>query len=298
MMILYQRETQDRMEKIMSARLKMIISMAIFGTLGLFVKDISLASGELALYRALLATLLLMVYLFFTKQRIPFRKIRKEIPILFASGVAMGINWILLFQAYKYTTVSVATLSYYFAPIIVTIVCPILFHEKLTKKQMLCFVMSTMGLFLIIGTGSIGGGSNNLLGILFGLGAAGFYAMVIILNKFIKNVTGIHRTLLQFFAAIIILIPYVLFTGGFHIGSLDSIGIVCLLIVGFLHTGITYCMYFTSLKDISGHKAAILSYIDPLVAIVVSVAILRESMSLMQFIGGVLILVFTFWNEK
>lgn len=297
-MILYQRETQDRMEKIMSARLKMIISMAIFGTLGLFVKNISLASGELALYRALLATLLLMVYLFFTKQRIPFHKIRKELPILFASGVAMGINWILLFQAYKYTTVSVATLSYYFAPIIVTIVCPILFHEKLTKKQMLCFVMSTMGLFLIIGTGSIGGGSNNLLGILFGLGAAGFYAMVIILNKFIKNVTGIHRTLLQFFAAIIILIPYVLFTGGFHIGSLDSIGIVCLLIVGFLHTGITYCMYFTSLKDISGQKAAILSYIDPLVAIVVSVAILRESMSLMQFIGGVLILVFTFWNEK
>ncbi len=282
----------------MSARLKMIISMAIFGTLGIFVKNIKLASGELALYRALLAALLIILYLYFTKQPILFSKIRKELPILFVSGVAMGINWILLFEAYKYTTVSIATLSYYFAPIIVTIVCPILFHERLTKKQIFCFVMSTFGLFLIIGTGNIGGGSNTLLGVLFGLGAAVFYAIVVILNKFIKNVTGIHRTLLQFVAAIIILLPYVMTTNGFHIGSLNYIGVVCLLIVGFLHTGITYCMYFTSLKDLSGQKAAILSYIDPLVAIVVSVIILRESMSPVQFIGGMLILVFTYWNEK
>jgi len=158
--------------------------------------------------------------------------------------------------------------------------------------------MSTFGLILIIGTGNIGGGSNNLLGILFGLGAATFYAIVVMLNKYIKNVTGIHRTLLQFIAAIIILFPYVLSTSGFNIGTLNYLGLVCLLIVGFLHTGITYCMYFTSLKDLSGQKAAILSYIDPLVAIVVSVIILRESMSLIQFIGGAMILVFTFWNEK
>lgn len=282
----------------MSARVRMISSMAIFGTLGIFVKNISLASGELALYRAILASLLIIIYLFFTKQPILFSKIKMELPILFASGVAIGINWILLFQAYKYTTVSIATLSYYFAPVIVTIVCPLLFREKLTLKQILCFVMSTFGLILIIGTGNIGGGSNNLLGILFGLGAATFYAIVVILNKFIKNVTGIHRTLLQFIAAIIILFPYVISTSGINIGTLNYLGLVCLLIVGFLHTGITYCMYFTSLKDLSGQKAAILSYIDPLVAIVVSVLILRESMSLMQFIGGIMILVFTFWNEK
>lgn len=282
----------------MSARLRMIISMAIFGTLGIFVKNISLASGELALYRAVLASLLIIIYLCFTKQPILLMNIKKELPILFVSGAAIGVNWILLFQAYQYTTVSIATLSYYFAPVIVTIVSPLLFHEKLTTKQILCFVMSTFGLVLIIGTGDIGGGSNNLLGILYGLGAATFYAIVIILNKYIKNVTGLHRTLLQFIAAIIILFPYVLSTSGFNIGTLNYLGLVCLLIVGFLHTGITYCMYFTSLKDLSGQKAAILSYIDPLVAIVVSVIILRESISLMQFVGGVLILLFTLWNEK
>ena len=119
------------------ARLMLIVSMTIFGTLGPFVRNIPVSSGELALYRAILAALMIGIFLLVTRQRIPFQKIKQEGPLLLASGVAMGFNWILLFEAYKYTTVSVATLSYYFAPVIVTAVCPILFREKLTKKQIL-----------------------------------------------------------------------------------------------------------------------------------------------------------------
>lgn len=193
------------MKKNLNARLMLSISMAIFGTLGVFTRNIPLSSGELALYRAILASGLIIIYLVISKQKIDFKKIKKELPLLLASGVAMGINWILLFQAYRYTTISAATLSYYFAPVIVTIVCPFLFHEKLTGKQILCFCMSTVGLVLIIGIGSIGKNGTDFLGILFGLGAAAFYAAVILLNKFIKNVEGIHRTLLQFFAAILIM---------------------------------------------------------------------------------------------
>ena len=279
-----------------SPRLMLIASMAIFGTLGPFVRNIPVSSGELALYRAVLAALLLAVYFIVTKQKIPFGEIKKEIPLVLFSGIAMGINWILLFEAYKYTTVSIATLSYYFAPVIVTIVCPILFHEKLTGKQILCFAMSTIGIVMITGIGDMGGG-NNFVGILFGLGAAVFYATVILLNKFIKNVDGIHRTFLQFLSAIIILIPYVIMTGGVTLGNLNPIGWVNLLIVGFIHTGVTYCMYFSSLKELPGQKAAILSYIDPLVAVIISVAILGETMTLWQVIGGILILGFTLWNE-
>ena len=209
----------------------------------------------------------------------------------------MGVNWILLFEAYKYTTVSVATLSYYFAPVIVTVVCPILFHEKLTKKQIVCFVMSTLGLVLITGIGDIGQGGNDLVGILFGIGAACFYATVILLNKFIKNVEGIHRTFLQFLAAIVILIPYVSLTEGVNLKNLDGLGWGCLLIVGLVHTGITYCMYFSSLKELPGQKAAILSYIDPLVAVFVSVFLFGEEMTASQLAGGILILGFTLWNE-
>ena len=284
------------MKKVMNPRLMLVVSMTIFGTLGLFVRNIPVSSGELALYRAGLAALLIAVFLMVTGQRIPFANIKKEVPLLLASGVAMGINWILLFQAYKYTTVSLATLSYYFAPVIITVVCPILFREKLTGKQIVCFVMSTTGLVMITGIGDIGGG-NDFIGILFGLGAAVFYATVILLNKFIKNVEGIHRTFLQFISAIVILTPYVMLTSGVTLGSMNGFGWVNLLIVGLIHTGVTYCMYFSSLKELPGQKAAILSYIDPLVAVLISVTILGETMTWQQVVGGILILGFTLWNE-
>ena len=174
--------------------------------------------------------------------------------------------------------------------------CPVLFRERLTAKQVLCFAMSTVGLVLIIGVGELGGGTD-LLGICFGLGAAVFYAAVILLNKFIRGVAGIHRTLLQFLAAIVTLTPYVALTGGFRLGTLDGTGWACLLAVGLVHTGVTYCMYFSALKDLRGQEAAILSYVDPLVAVLISVLLLRETMTPLQALGGVLILGFTLWNE-
>lgn len=285
------------MKRRLDPRIMLIISMTVFGTIGLFVKNISLSSGEIALWRAVLAAALIGIFLLITRQRIPFRKIKKEIPILLASGCAMGINWIFLFEAYKYTSVSAATLSYYFAPIIVTLVCPFLFKEKMGAKGWICFGASTVGIVLITGLGNISEGSNHFLGILFGLLAALFYATVIILNKFIKNVGGIHRTFLQFLAAVVTLIPYVLFTSGIQVHTLSGKGIVYLLIVGLIHTGVTYCLYFSSLGALKGSEAAILSYIDPLVAVLVSVFILGEKMSILQIIGGLLILGFTLWNE-
>ena len=175
------------MKRIFDPKLMLISSMVIFGTIGLFVRNISVTSGELALYRAILAALLIGVFLIATKQKIPFGEIKKELPLLLLSGVAMAFNWILLFQAYKYTTVSVATLSYYFAPVIVTLACPLLFKEKMGAKQWICFVMSTLGIVLITGIGDLSAGNSHLIGILFGLGAACLYATVILLNKFIKT---------------------------------------------------------------------------------------------------------------
>ena len=264
------------MNKKFNPRLMFILSMVIFGTIGIFVRNAGVTSGELALYRAILASILIGGYLFITKQKIPFKSIKKEIP--------------------KYTTISTATLSYYFAPVIVTIISPFLFREKLTSKQIICFVMSTLGLVLLTGINT-GGGNNNLLGILLGLGAACFYATVILLNKFIKKVEGLHRTFMQFLAAILILIPYVALTGGINIGTLGTFEWVNLLIIGVVHTGITYCLYFSSLKELPGQKAAILSYIDPLIAVIISVTILSEEITLLQIIGGVLILGFTLINE-
>ena len=282
------------LNRLKDPRISMILAMTVFGTLGPFVRNISVSSGELALYRAILVALLIGLYFAVSGQRINMGDIKKEVPLLLLSGVSMGINWILLFEAYKYTTVSTATLSYYFAPVIVTAVCPLLFKEKLTARQILCFVMSTLGLVLLIGT-DMGGAS--LKGILYGLGAALFYAGVILLNKLIKGVAGIQRTLLQLVAAIVVLLPYVLFTSGITLYTLSGLGWGCLLTVGLFHTGVCYCLYFSSLKELPGQEASILSYIDPLVALIVSVFLLGEQILPIQILGGVMILGFTLWNE-
>lgn len=283
------------MKKENTAKLLMAISMLIFGTVPLVVRMIDLSSSERALYRAIMAAVLVGGFLLITRQKLPLRDIKKELLLLLLSGAAMGFNWVLLFEAYKYTTVSVATLSYYFAPVIVMMVCPLLFREKMGARQVLSFVMSTAGLVLI--TGTAGGGSSDLLGIAFGLGAAVLYATVMLLNKFIKGVTGLHRTFIQFLAAIAVLTPYVALTSGFNPTALDGRGAVSLLILGLVHTGIAYCMYFSALKELPGQEVAILSYIDPLVAVLVGFIWLDETMTPPQIVGGLLILGFTLWSE-
>ena len=283
------------MKKENTAKLLMAISMLIFGTVPLVVRMIDLSSSERALYRAIMAAVLVGGFLLITRQKLPLRDIKKEMLLLLLSGAAMGFNWVLLFEAYKYTTVSVATLSYYFAPVIVMMVCPLLFREKMGVRQILSFVMSTAGLVLI--TGTAGGGSSDLLGIAFGLGAAVLYATVMLLNKFIKGVTGLHRTFIQFLAAIAVLTPYVALTSGFNPTALDGRGVVSLLILGLVHTGIAYCMYFSALKELPGQEVAILSYIDPLVAVLVGFIWLEETMTPPQIVGGLLILGFTLWSE-
>lgn len=279
------------------ARLSLIVSMVIWGTLAPFVRNISVTSSELALYRAILAAAMIGVYLLVKKQKISLKSLGAELYYLLLSGIAMGFNWILLFEAYKYTTVAISTLSYYFAPVLVTIASPFLFKEKITKKQVLCFAMATLGLALVVGITNLGGGGNDAMGIAFGLGAAVLYATVILLNKYIKGVSGIHRTFLQFLAAIGVLVPYVALTGGVNLDKLVPSGWICLLVVGLVHTGLTYCLYFSSVKDIPGQEAAILSYVDPLVAVIIGIVILKEPLSWQQLLGGAMILGFTLWNE-
>lgn len=280
----------------MKAKIQIITSMAAFGTIGAFVRHIPVGSGELALYRAVIAAVALFIWQLCTGQNIRLSLIKKELPLIFISGAAIGINWILFFEAYRHTTIALATLSYYFAPVIVTAASSVIFKETLTPKQVFCFIMSTLGLTLVIGV-SGGGGGRDIPGILFGLGAAVFYASVVLLNKGIPGVSGLNRTFLQFIAAIAVLIPYVAVKEGFNLAALPVTGIVNLLVVGIFHTGICYTMYFSSLRHLKGQEAALLSYIDPLVAVCVSVTVLREPIGVIQALGGCMIIGFTVLNE-
>lgn len=280
----------------MKAKTQFALSMAVFGTISIFVRNVQVSSATLALLRAVIAAVCIFLFRLAMGNPVRLKDIGRDALPLFLSGAAMGFNWILLFEAYKYTTVSVATLSYYFAPVIVTVVSALLFREKLTKKQILCFVGSTAGLILVIGLNNLSGGAS-AKGVLFGLGAAALYATVILLNKRIQSVGGTDRTVLQFVAAVVVLTPYLLLTEGFHLEQMTLSGWISLAVVGVIHTGVTYVMYFSALKSLRGQEAAILSYIDPLVAVVISFTLLSEPITALQLVGGAMILGFTLMNE-
>ena len=279
------------------AKISFSMSMAIFGTIGVFTRLISLSSSEIALYRAVLAAIVIALFLALSKKKV-FQGIKnKTLVLLFLSGAAMGFNWILLFEAYNYTSLTAATLSYYFAPTIVLLSSPIVMKERLKKTGVLCFLLSSIGLVMVIAGGGGGRGSDDLKGIFLGLGAAVLYATVILINKKIGEIDGIGRTFLQFISAIIVLTPYVSLKSGFNLIGLDPTGWLSLLVLGIVHTGITYSVYFSSLPHLKGSEISLLSYIDPLTAMLISAFVLSEPTTLLQIAGGVLILGSTLFSE-
>lgn len=284
----------------MQSELKNITAMLIFGTIGIFVRNIDLSSKETALMRGIIGSLFLLGVLMCSKKKISFSGIRKNLLILFLSGTGIGLNWIFLFQAYKYTTVSTATLSYYSAPVIVTVLSPVILKERLPFVKFLCVLGAMTGMAFIAGNSGQTAEAvyNHTLGIIYGLSAAVFYASVIIMNKFIKGLGGLETTVTQLILASIVLLPYVMITDGFDFSRMTVNGYICLAVLGAVHTGFAYFLYFSSLKELKGQTIAVLSYIDPISAVMISSVLLGERMTVLQIVGGVLILSSTFISEN
>lgn len=280
-----------------NARLMIVFAMVVFGTIGLFVRAIPLASAEIALYRAALAALALTGYLLIRREKPNREAIKRRGPLLLLSGIIMGFNWMVLFEAYRNTTVSIATLSYYVAPILMTVGSALFFKEKVSRWQGFCFTMAVLGLGLLIWVPG-GASGAHVLGVGLGLLAALMYATVVLLNKAIGDLGAVYRTLLQFAAATAVLTPYVLLTGGFHLGALQVSGWAALITVGVFHTGVTYCVYFSAVRRLRGREVAILSFIDPLVAVLLSAVFLKEPFTPLQMLGGAMILGFTFVSDR
>ena len=277
------------------ARCKLIVSVACFGVLSIFVKGIALRAAEIALYRAVIGGAVLLVWLLAMGRASRLRMRRGALAMMLLSGAAIGFNWIFLFTAYRYTTVALATLAYYFSPTLVVVFSFLLFRESLRLRQILCFLGSTAGLVLIVGLR--GGGGSDLTGLLFGLLAALFYTIVVLCNKKAGDADGVSRTWMQLAVATAVLLPYVALTGGFHLGTLDLKGWINLLILGAGFSGVVYALYFSAISVLPGQEAAILSYLDPAVAVLVSVFWLREPITAVQLLGGAMILIFAMCNE-
>lgn len=285
------------MKKETSAKLQLIASMLIFGTMGIFVKYIPLPSAVIAMARGFIGAIFILLVLLFKRTKISFSDIKNNAVVLFLSGIFLGVNWILLFEAYRYTSVAVATICYYLAPVFVIIASPFILKEKITPAKGVSIVVSLTGMLFVSGIFESKTEEWDIKGILFGIGAAVFYACYMLSTKKLKSISSYDGTVVQLLSAATVLIPYIALTQDISSFKTDTKTVVLLLCVGILHTGIAYALYFNSLKNIKAQTSAIFSYIDPAVSILASVLFLKESLTLFSVIGGILILGSAFFSE-
>ena len=304
-------------------------SMVIFGTIGLFRRFIDMPSSVLAMARGFIGTIFLLVVLIILKQLRANRNIKESnsalsgtnreiapskgkflsnlldtkaistnLVKLLVSGAMIGLNWILLFEAYRYTTVSIATLCYYMSPIFVVLLSPIFLKCRYTLKKIICTICALFGMVLV--SGVISGNSLSgtaFIGILFGLGAAILYASVVIINQKISAIGAFDKTIIQLLTAAVITIPYILLTGDYKDVSLTPISILLVIFVGLVHTGVAYMLFFKSMDNLEAQTVALFGYIDPVIALILSALILKEHMGLAEIIGAILILGSAIFSE-
>ena len=281
------------------SRLMIIASMVIFGTIGILRRYIPLSSSLVALVRGIIGSVFLLLVCLISKRALNRDAMKQHILLLALSGAAIGFNWILLFEAYNYTSVATATLCYYLAPILVIIASPFVLKEKLTRKKLLCAIFALAGMVLVSGVCEAGfGGVAELKGILFGLGAAVLYASVILMNKKMRPIPAYDKTIFQLAAASLSLLPYVLATENWAQITVTPLSLVLLLVAGVVHAGLAYWMYFGSMDGLKAHTVALFSYIDPILAIILSMVVLQEPMGIPAAIGAVLILGAAYISEK
>ena len=280
------------MRRITTSKISLIAAMCIFSTIGLLRRYIPLSSGTVALARAVIGTVFLGLILLLRKQKLDLQAIRKNALLLLFSGCALGLNWVLLFEAYNHTTVATATLCYYMAPILLILVSPFLFREKMSPRKWLCCGAAFVGIIMVSGITQAGFSlQSDAKGIILGLTAALFYACVVALNKKMQGLTPLSRTLLQLAVSSVVLLPYTLVAEDLSAAvTMEPMGLILLIVAGVVHTGIAYALYFDAVGTLSAHTSALLSYIDPILAVILSALFLQERMGIEVIIGGALIL--------
>ena len=271
--------------------LMFVAAMLIFGSVGIFRRTLPVSSAFLALTRGILGSLFLLAFMKLTGKRIRISMPVRTVLWLAASGAVMGFNWILLFEAYRYTTVGVATLCYYMQPTIVMLLSPLLFGEKLTKKKGFCAAAAIAGMVLV--SGAADGGAvpeGHVRGVLLGLGAAVLYSCVVIMNKKVSGLDAYQKTVIQLASAGLVMIPYLLLTRETAVQDLNVTAVLLLLAMGLIHTGIAYVLYFGSMDGLKAQSIAIFSYIDPVSALLFSALFLKEPLSASGIIGAAMII--------
>jgi len=278
--------------------LALTAAMVIMGTIGVFRRMIPLSSAALALARGVVGGGALALFMALRRRRWPRIGWRAG-GMMALAGAMIGVNWMLLFEAYNDTTVPRATLVYYLQPTIVLLLSPLVFGERLTAKKLACAGAALVGMALVSGVleGGLALSSREPRGLLMALGAAMCYALVVILNKKLGETDVYARTVIEMLAAAAVMLPYTLAMGAGG-AALTGGTLALLILVGAVHTGLTYALWFAGMRGLPAQTVSALSYIDPVTAMLVSALFLGERLTPLGLLGAALILGAAFIGEN
>ena len=274
--------------KKLSPRMQLILSMLIFGTIGVFRRAIPYPSSVVALARSVIGLAFLLLVRAIRHEPVERAAVKRNLPKLLLLGAMLGFNWIFLFEAYNHSSVAAATMCYYMAPVFIILLSVPVFGEKLTPRKGVCAAVAVFGMVLV--SDVLTTGLHGAKGLLFGLIAAVLYALIVIVNRTLRDISAEDRTIMQFAASSLVMLPYVLLTEKLSALEPTPKVLLLLVIVGVVHTGIAYVLYFGSIAHVPAQTAALLSYIDPIVAVLLSLTVLREPMSPAALFGAVLVI--------
>lgn len=285
-------------------KLKLIFIYITFGTIGLVTHFIPLSSAVIVFYRALLGGIYIIVAAMLSKQTINVRLMIDNFAILIVTSFFMGLNWVLQFEAFRVSTVAIGTVCYNTMPIFLVVIASFMFKERITLKTVICIITASLGIFLVSNVINTGIRSNEVLGCFYGVLGAIFYALILIYNRKITHIEMHDKIIFQFLFSAFIMALYVLFIEKSSFVFDDRlpmretlVGVICILLLSFFHTGFCYVHYFSAAARLKAETVAILTYLDPVVALLLSVFVLKEKMTSLQLVGAILILASALANE-
>ena len=269
-------------------RTKYITAVVLYGTIGLFLRYVTVPSEIVAMCRGMIGSVFIFLYLKAKHRNPDVKAIRRNWKVLLVAGISLGLNWIFLFAAYMHTTVAIASLCNYMAPIIVIMIAPLALHEPLDKRKMPCVIVAFIGIILVSGVWN--GETPNVSGVLMGLAAAGCFVVIVICNRKIRDIDALDKSVIQLLISACTIFPYVLIRNAGAPLHVDMRSVLIILVLGIVHTGIAYCLYFSGMGSLPVQTVAILGYLEPVVSVLCSVLFLHERMGVAGWIGAGMIL--------
>ncbi len=280
-----------------SAKIKYILAVVLYGTIGLILHYIKAPSEFVVLCRGIIGTATILLISKFSGRKVNITSIKNNLPTLICSGACLGFNWIFLFAAYRVTTVAIASLCNYTAPIIVLVITDIMYRKKPELKKIICILAAAVGIVFVSGIIDESGSSFNAKGIALGFSAAMGFVGLVLCNRRLKNIDAIDKAIVQLLVSAIVVLPYVIIMNRGTVLSFDAVSVLLIITLGVVHTGVAYIFYFGGLSEISVESVAILGYLEPVISIVTSALILREQITALCIIGAFLILGAALYNE-